>query len=62
VEEDNSLGYDLTTTRRSRRRNVENKEKDRGLVEVVVVAMDVEAVAELLQTLTELTSTPYLEL
>jgi hypothetical protein len=35
---------------------------DRGLVEVVVVALDVEAVAELLQTLPELVSTPSLEL
>jgi hypothetical protein len=35
---------------------------DQGLVEVVVAEVDVEAVADLLQTLTELTSTPSLKL
>jgi hypothetical protein len=40
-----------------------NEVKGRGLVEVVVVAMDVEAVVVLiLQTLAELTSTPSREL
>jgi hypothetical protein len=44
------------------RRNVGNVVKDRGLVEVVVLAMIfeavVEAVVEVLQTLAELISTP----
>jgi hypothetical protein len=36
--------------------------KDRGSVEGVVVAMDVEAVVELIQTLAESISTPSVEL
>jgi hypothetical protein len=62
LEEDNSLANGLTTIQWSRHRNVDNKVKGRGLVEVVVVAMGVEAVAELLQTMAELTSTPSMEL
>jgi hypothetical protein len=62
LEEDNPPRRDPTTIQWLGRRNVGNKVKGRGLVEVVVVAMDVEAVAELLQILAELTSTPSLEL
>jgi hypothetical protein len=62
VEEDNSLGNDLTTIRWSRRRNVGNEVQDRSLVEFVVLAMDVEAVTELLQKMAELISTPSMEL
>jgi hypothetical protein len=62
VEVDNSLVSDQPTILWLRRRTVGNDMKDRGLVEVVVVAMDVEAVVELLQTLDELTSTPSLKL
>jgi hypothetical protein len=36
--------------------------KDLGLVEVVVVAMDMEAMADLLQTMAESVSTPSLNL
>jgi hypothetical protein len=36
--------------------------KDKGLVDVVVADVDVEAVADLLQTISELTSTPSPEL
>jgi hypothetical protein len=62
LEEDNSLVSDLTTILWSRRRNVGNEVKDRGFVEVVVVAMDVEAVVELLQTLADFFLMPSLEL
>jgi hypothetical protein len=60
---DKLLASDLTMILWLRRRNVSNEVKDRGLVEVVVVAMIVEAVVEgvvveLLQTLAELISTP----
>jgi hypothetical protein len=62
MEEDNSLGNDLTTIRWSRRRNVGNEVQDRSLVEIVVLAMDVEAVTELLQKMAELISTPSMKL
>jgi hypothetical protein len=62
MEEDNLLGSDLTTIRWSRHLNAGNTAKDHGLVEVVVAEVDVEAVAHLLRTLVELTSTPSLEL
>jgi hypothetical protein len=45
MEEDYSLGSDLTTVLWSRRRNVGNEVNGQGLVEVMVVAMDAEAVA-----------------
>jgi hypothetical protein len=44
------------------RLNVINEARDQGLVEVVVAEMDAKAVADLLQTLAESTSTPSLEL
>jgi hypothetical protein len=48
----------------SRRQNVGNEVKAQGLVEVevVVVAVMVEAVFDLLQTMVELTALPSLEL
>jgi hypothetical protein len=48
MEDDNPPGSDLMTIQWSTRRNVGNEVKGRGLVEVVVLAMGVEAVAELL--------------
>jgi hypothetical protein len=62
MEADNPLESGLTMIRWSRRRNVGNEVKDKGLVKVVVEVMDVGAVVELLQTLTELILTPSLEL
>jgi hypothetical protein len=60
MEVDNSLASDLTTILWSRRRNVGSEVRVHGLVEVVVVAMTVEAVVEVmvepLQTLARLTS------
>jgi hypothetical protein len=53
---------DFTKIKLSRRQYVGNEAKDRGLVEVVVAATDVEAVVELLRTIAELTPTPSLEL
>jgi hypothetical protein len=46
----------------SRRRNVGNEVKNKVLVEVEIVVMDVHAVVELLQTHAELISTPLMEL
>jgi hypothetical protein len=62
MAEGNLPRSDLTTTQWSRHHNVGNEARGQGLVEVMVGEMDVEAVAELLQTLAELTSTPYMEL
>jgi hypothetical protein len=62
MEANNSLVSGLTMISWSRRRNVGNEVKGKGLVEVVVEVMDVAAVVELLQTLTELIPTPSLEL
>jgi hypothetical protein len=45
MEEDNPPRTDLTTIQRSRSRNDGNEVRGWGFVEVVVVAMDVEAVA-----------------
>jgi hypothetical protein len=46
MEVDNSLASDLTTILRSKCRNVGNKVRYHGLVEVVILAMIVEAVVE----------------
>jgi hypothetical protein len=62
MEVDNLLESDPTRILWSRCRNGGNIVKVWELVEVVVVAMDVEAMVELLQTLVELISTPFLEL
>jgi hypothetical protein len=62
MEEDNLTGSDLMTTQWSRHLNAGNESKGKGLVEVVVAEVDVEAVAEPVQTPTEFTSTPSLEL
>jgi hypothetical protein len=64
---DNPLeNYNLIMILWSRLQNVGNEVKAKGLVEVVVVATIVavvmEAVVDLLQTLAELTSLPSLEL
>jgi hypothetical protein len=62
IEEDILLGSDLTTIKWSSHLNFGNEAKGQGLVEVVVAEVDVEAVADILQTLAELTSTPSLVL
>jgi hypothetical protein len=62
VEEDNPRESDLTMIRWSRHLNVGNEARGQGLVEVEAAEMDVEAMAKLLKTLAELTSTPLLEL
>jgi hypothetical protein len=62
MEEENPLESDLMAIQWSRRLNVGNDARGQSLVEVVVAAMDVEAVIELLQTLVSLTSSPSLEL
>jgi hypothetical protein len=43
MEDDNLLGSDLTTIQWSRHLNVGNEAKGRGLVEVAVAEVDVEA-------------------
>jgi hypothetical protein len=60
--EDNLLGSDLTTIQWSRHLNGGNEARGHGLVEVVVVAIDMDAVVELVQTLAGLTLKPLLKL
>jgi hypothetical protein len=62
MEEDILPRSDLTTIQWSRHLNVGNEAKGHSLVNVVATEVDVEVVANLLQTLAELTSMPSLEL
>jgi bifunctional pyridoxal-dependent enzyme with beta-cystathionase and maltose regulon repressor activities len=58
MEGDNLPESNLVTIQWSRHLNVGSEVKDNDLVELVVAEVDVEAVADLLQALAELTSTP----
>jgi hypothetical protein len=62
MEEYISPRSDLATIQWSRQLNIGNEAKDHSLVEVEAADVDVEAVADLLQTLTELSSMPSLGL
>jgi hypothetical protein len=62
LEAENLLRSELTRIHWLEHRKSRSEAKAQGLDEVVVTEVDVEAVAELLQTLTKLTLAPSLEL